>query len=87
MFNDADECKDCKEELKLFCIKNCVETKFHERRNMHANDNCEQSSEHADSDEDNLDKDSDEGARFSFQRTVENKAPLKIEMLTKLVRD
>ena len=54
---------------------------------MHANDNCEQSSEDADTDEDDSDQDSDEGARFSFQRTVENKAPLKIEMLTKLVRD
>ena len=44
---------------------------------MHANDVCKQSSEHADTDEDNSDQDSDEDARYGFQRTVENEALLK----------
>ena len=44
---------------------------------MHANDNYEQSSEYADTNEDDSDQDSDTHDRFSFQRTVENEAPLK----------
>ena len=44
---------------------------------MHANNSCEQSSEHTDTDEDNSDQDSHEDARFSFQRTMGNEAPLK----------
>ena len=69
-FDDADERKDCKSELKLFCMKCCVETKFHERSNTRANDNHEQNLECAGTDEDDFDKDSDADARFSFQRTV-----------------
>ena len=77
VFNGVDEWKDCKSELKLFCIKCCVETNSYERSNMHANDDYQQSSEHTDTDEDDSDQDSDVDARFSFQRTVENESPLK----------
>ena len=44
---------------------------------MHANDDCEQTLEHTDTDEDNSDQDSDEDGRTGFQRSVENEAPLK----------
>ena len=63
-----------------------VETKSYERMNMHTNDNYEQSSEPAGTDEDNSDQDSDADARFSFQRTVENKAPLKNKNATEATK-
>ena len=56
-FNDTDEWKDCKAELKTFYLKCYVENKSYERRNMHANDDCEKGSEYADTDEDNSDQD------------------------------
>ena len=53
---------------------------------MHANDNREQSSEHADTNEDNSDQDVDENARCGFQRTVENEAPLKNRNINEAIR-
>ena len=87
VFNDADEWKDCKVESKHFHVKHYVENKSYERRIIHSNDNCEQSSEHTGTDEDNSDQDSDEDVRCGFQRTVENEATLKIETCPKLVID
>ena len=70
----------------IFYIKCCFETKSYERRIVHANDNCEQSLEHTDTDEDNSDQDSDEDARHGFQRTVENGAPLKNRNIAKAMK-
>ena len=53
---------------------------------MHVNDNCEEISEHADTDKGNLDQDSDEVARHGFQRTVENEAPLKNRNITEAIK-
>ena len=82
IFNDVDEWKYCKLELKYFYVKHYVETKSYDMRIIHANDNCENSLEHVDTDEDSSDQDSDEDARCGFHKTVENEAPLKNRNVT-----
>ena len=67
MFDDEDEWKDCKVELKHFRMNHCVKTKSYERIITHENDDCEHSAKHADTDEDDSVQDSDEDARCGFQ--------------------